>query len=123
MINFKKEIANCYHNKKDYQTALKYYNEILTAQPDNLDIKSNKAIALHALKQYDEAISLYQELLTTKDDKTIKTNLNDALVSRGHELIEAEDYEKAVRGAFARGNARLSHCLRRKKGDSRGIGR
>ena len=89
---------------------MKYYNEILTAQPDNLDIKSNKAIALHALKQYDEAISLYQELLTTKDDKTIKTNLNDALVSRGHELVEKgdntkaiEDFKTAIKGGYSDG--------------------
>ena len=109
-IDREKAIANCYHNKKDYQTALKYYNEILTAQPDNLDIKSNKAIALHALKQYDEAISLYQELLTTKDDKTIKTNLNDALVSRGHELVEKgdntkaiEDFKTAIKGGYSDG--------------------
>lgn len=95
-IDLKKSIANCYHNKKDYETALSYYNEILTAQPDNVETKSNKAIALHALKRYEEAIPLYEELLAVKHDKTIKENLNDALVSRGHELVTAEDYTKAV---------------------------
>lgn len=36
--------------QKDYANALKYYDEILTAQPDDYDVKVNKAIALHALK-------------------------------------------------------------------------
>ena len=95
-INLKKDIANCYHNKKDYANALKYYDEILTAQPDDYDVKVNKAIALHALKKYDDAITLYQNLLSTKSDKTLQNNLNDALVSRGHEFVASENYGKAI---------------------------
>ena len=89
-------MANCYHNKKEYASALKYYDEILIAKPDDNDIKLNKAIALHALKKYEEAIPLYQELLAKKNDKTIKDNLNTALVARGHELIDAQNYGLAV---------------------------
>lgn len=76
--------------------ALKYYDEILALQPDSYDIKVNKAIALHGLKRYDEAIALYQQVLATKGDKTIKDNMNDALVARGHELIEQQNYDKAI---------------------------
>ena len=47
-------------------------------------------------KKYEEAINAYQELLAEKSDKTLKENLNSALVSRGHELIDAEDYEKKL---------------------------
>lgn len=95
-VNIKKDLANCYHNKKEYASALKYYDEILIAKPDDNDIKLNKAIALHALKKYEEAIPLYQELLAKKNDKTIKDNLNTALVARGHELIDAQNYGLAV---------------------------
>lgn len=95
-IEIVKNLATCYHNQKDYNTALTYYDKILAVQPDNFEVKSNKAIALHALKRYEEAIVTYQGLLAEKNDKTLKDNLNSALVSRGHELIEAEDYEKAV---------------------------
>lgn len=95
-INLKKDIAICYHNKKEYQNALKYYDLILAAQPNDADVKLNKAIALHGLNKYDDAITIYQELLAAKNDKAIKENLNNALVARGHELIEAQDYAKAI---------------------------
>ncbi len=95
-IDVKKELATCYHNKKDYNTALKYYNEILEVKPDDYDVMTNKAIALHALKNYDGAIYLYQEILSVKSNDTIKNNLNDALVERGHELVESKEYIKAI---------------------------
>lgn len=95
-INIKKNIALCYHNKKDYANALKYYDIILTTQPDDYNMKVNKALALHALKRYDEAIAMYENLLPVKNDKTIKDNLNNARVARGHEQIEAKDYGSAV---------------------------
>ncbi len=95
-IDYKKDIANCYHNKKDFENAIKYYNEVLEVQPDDYNIKFNKALALHALKQYDESIELYKELLTAKSEKAVKDNLNNALVSRGHERIEQENYEGAI---------------------------
>ena len=95
-IETKKSIANCYHNKKDYYEALRYYAEILEVQPDDFNVKFNKALALHALKQYDQAITLYKELLNVKSEKSIRENLNNALVSRGHELVEEKDYKTAI---------------------------
>lgn len=96
-INLKKDIANCYHNKKDYDSALKYYNEVLIAEPENFNIKFNKALVLHALGGYDESIVLYRELLAQRNEKIIKENLNNALVSRGHELIDQKDYGTAIK--------------------------
>ncbi len=95
-INIKKNIALCYHNKKDYANALKYYDIILTSQPDDYNMQVNKALALHALKRYDEAIAMYENLLPVKNDKTLKDNLNNARVARGHELIEAKNYGSAI---------------------------
>lgn len=95
-INLKKDIANCYHNKKDYETALKYYDEILAENPDDFNIKFNKALALHSLNQYEDAIILYRELLSKKNEKVIKNNLNDALVSRGHELLSIKEPDQAI---------------------------
>ncbi len=109
-LNLKKDIANCYHNKKDYQTALKYYDEVLEAEPDNFNIRFNKALALHALYKYEDAISLYRELLAIKNEKSIKNNLNDALVSRGHELVAEKntkeaiaDFKEAIKGGYSEG--------------------
>ena len=95
-IGIKKDIAFCYHNRKDYTNAIKYYDEILKVQPDDYNVKFNKALALHALHKYQDAIVLYKELQTVKSDKTVKDNLNDALVSRAHQLIELEDYTEAM---------------------------
>ncbi|MBR1461487.1 tetratricopeptide repeat protein [bacterium] len=95
-IETKKSLANCYHNKKDYDDALKYYDEILEVQPDDFNVKFNRALALHALKQYDKAITSYKELLNIKNEKSIKENLNNALVSQGHELVEDKDYKNAI---------------------------
>ena len=109
-INLKKDIANCYHNKKDYKTALKYYDEVLAENPKDFNIRFNKALALHALNQYEDAIVLYKELLSEKSEKTIKNNLNDALVSRGHELVKAGDtkdaiayFKEAIKGGYSEG--------------------
>ena len=95
-IETKKSLANCYHNKKDYDEALKLYNEILELQPEDFNVRFNKALALHALKQYDKAITEYKELLNIKNEKAIKENLNNALVSRGHELVEDKNYNNAI---------------------------
>jgi tetratricopeptide (TPR) repeat protein len=95
-ISVKKDIALCYHNRKDYTNAIKYYDEILAAQPDDYTAKFNKALAYHALNKYEDAISLYKELLNVKSEKAVKDNLNNALVSRGHELLALEEYEEAI---------------------------
>ena len=95
-LGLKKNIALCYHNRKDFNNAIKYYDEILSAESDNYEAKVNKALALHALHRYEDAITLYRESLAIKNDKTIKDNLNNALVARGHELLEIEKYDSAM---------------------------
>ncbi len=95
-VEVKKSLANCFHSVKNYEKALTYYDEILEVQPNDFNIKFNKALALHGLKHYEDAIALYKELLSVKNERTIKDNLNNALVSRGHELVDVEDYSEAI---------------------------
>ena len=95
-LGIKKEIALCFHSKKDYTNAIKYYDIILTSEPEDFTAKYNKALALHATNKYEDAITIYRDILAVKSDKTIKENLNSALVSRGHQLIEIEDYDNAM---------------------------
>ena len=77
-INIKKDLASCYHIKKNYVSALKYYDEILKLKPEDLDVKTNKAFALHALDQFEEAIVLYKEIIGIKKTPTIVSNLSNA---------------------------------------------
>ena len=56
----KKELALCYHIKKDYINALKYYDFALKSEPDNIELIANKALTLHAMGNYVSAIDLYK---------------------------------------------------------------
>ena len=110
-VDIKKNIANCYHNNKDYANALKYYDEVLESEPNDFNTKFNKALALHALKKYDDAIVMYKELLEEKNERSIKDNLNNALVARGHELVEIGEtkdaislFKEALKGGYADGH-------------------
>ena len=94
-IGIKKELANCYHMKKDYTSALKYYDEVLEAEPDNYDIKVNKAIALHALDRYEDAIELYKEITSRKENPIVESNLTDAYVAQGKVDLDLKNYTKA----------------------------
>jgi len=96
-FDLKEDLAQCYHLKKDFANAIKYYDEILLVKKDNYDIKLNKALALHALKKYPSAIAIYNDLLQSKpDDKDVQKNLVAALISQGQICYDAKDYTTAV---------------------------
>ena len=95
-LEIKKDLASCYHSKKNYIQALKLYDEILQAEPDDIDTKTNKAIALHALDRYEEAIVLYEQVLAVKADNTVKANLVKAIVSEGFVFLHTNNYSKAA---------------------------
>ena len=92
----KKEIAKCYHIQKDYENALKYYDEILAKDSKDLQVKTDKAIALHALNRYEEAIVLYEDILNWNDSKLIKDNLLTALMAQGNIELDASNFSKAA---------------------------
>lgn len=89
-------LAECYHLKKDYNNALKYYDEVLLVKKDDYDVKMNKALVLHALNNYKDAITLYTELLQDKEDSSVQLNLTSALVSLGNEYLKEENYTLAT---------------------------
>ena len=62
------------------------------------------------MERYDEAIAIYRNLLSERNEKTIINNLNNALVSRAHELVkdgESEDaiamFKEAIKGGYSDG--------------------
>lgn len=95
-IVLEEDLAKCYHLKKDYINALKYYEAVLLVKKDDYDLRYNKALVLHAMKNYNDAVSIYTQLLTEKDNKDIQTNLTSALVSLGDEYLQAHNYSLAT---------------------------
>ena len=92
----KKELAFCYHTKKDYVNALKFYDFALKTEPENEDLMANKALTLHAMNNYVAAIELYKELLTKQPNERIEQNLTAASIAYGYNLYDKEDYGQAI---------------------------
>lgn len=95
-IETKKELAFCYHTKKDYVNALKFYDFALKTEPENEDLIANKALTLHAMNNYVAAIELYKELLTKQPNERIEQNLTAASIAYGYNLYDKEDYGQAI---------------------------
>lgn len=95
-IEVVEDLAQCYHTKKDYANALKYYDEVLLAKPSDFNIRYNRAIVLHAQGKYNDAIAVYNNLLKEKDDSAVKNNLALALTALGGEYLNAKNYSLAV---------------------------
>ena len=91
------DLAECYHIKKDYPNALKYYDEVLLVKKDDYNLKYNKALVLHAMNRYNDAIAIYSDLLKQKaDDSAVKNNLAAALVALGDEYYNDKNYSLAA---------------------------
>ena len=90
------DLASCYHLKKDYPNALKYYDEALLVKKDDYDLNYNKALVLHSMKNYNDAISIYTKLLEGKNNPEVKANLTAALVALGDEYLQAHNYSLAT---------------------------
>ena len=96
-IDLVEDLAECYHMKKDYPNALKYYNEVLLVKKDDYNLKYNKALVLHAMEQYNDAIAIYTELLKQKsDDSVVKNNLTAALVALGDMYYNDKNFSLAT---------------------------
>jgi tetratricopeptide (TPR) repeat protein len=56
--------ADEYFQLQDYNKALKYYNKVLTADPDNYDVNLKIARCYFKTDQYQDADSYYQKVLS-----------------------------------------------------------
>lgn len=105
------DLAQCYHLKKDYPNALKYYDEVLAVNKDDYDVKYNKALVLHAMDNYNDAIAIYTELLKEKSNTNVQNNLTSALLAQGDKYLQeknyslaTETYEKAIQSGAKDGS-------------------
>ncbi|MCQ2753879.1 MAG: tetratricopeptide repeat protein [bacterium] len=92
----KKELALCYHIKKDYINALKYYDFALKSEPENIELIANKALTLHAMGNYVSAIDLYKTILEKQPNERIEQNLTSASIAYGYDLYDKKDYGQAI---------------------------
>ena len=92
----KRELALCYHMKKDYVNALKFYDLALKSDPDNLELMANKALTLHAMNNYVSAIELYRDILNKQPNERIQQNLTAASIAYGYSLYDKKDYGQAI---------------------------
>lgn len=96
-IDLVEDLAECYHLKKDYPNALKYYDEVLLVKKDDYNLKYNKALVLHAMDNYNAAIGIYNDLLKQKpDDTAVKGNLTAALIALGDSYLNDKNYSLAT---------------------------
>ncbi|MFI3301437.1 MAG: tetratricopeptide repeat protein [Candidatus Gastranaerophilales bacterium] len=95
-LDLKKDLSACYHQKQDWEKALKYYDEILILTPNDYNVSYDKALALHALKKYNDAILIYSELLLAKKNNSVKDNLVLALISQGFVELGGKNYNDAI---------------------------
>ena len=95
-LETQKELAYCYHTKKDYVNALKFYDFALKAEPKNQDLLANKALTLHAMNNYVAAIEIYKELLAQKPNERIEKNMASASIAYGYNLYDKKDYGQAI---------------------------
>lgn len=83
-----------------YDKAVAVYDEAVSLEPDNPEIKEGRAWVLAASQRYDEAIEEYQKVLTLKaDDASVYVNLGYTYQRKGDPAsVDAavEAYSRAV---------------------------
>ena len=78
ILDIKIKIADYYHNQQDYDKASRYYEEILTKQPNNEAILIKMADVYEKLKKLDSALLVYTKLQELKPgDLQVINKVND----------------------------------------------
>ena len=81
---------------KDYDKAVKVYDEILLVDKSDYNVLFNKAIALHALNNFDSAIAIYKSLYEQRTEPKVKEYLIKAYMSQGQALSANGQPKKAI---------------------------
>ena len=85
------------HQKKNYQVAIDYYNEVLKVEPKHLDTYNNLGAVFHVLGDNKKAIS-YIEKVIEIDPKHVEANNNLGVLSQklGEHQKAISCYEKVI---------------------------
>jgi predicted O-linked N-acetylglucosamine transferase (SPINDLY family) len=83
-------LAAVYSKQKQYELALKYFDQALRINKSNAAVFNNCGNTLHELKRFNEALQRYNEALRLKPEYV------DALCNRGNTLRELNRLEEAL---------------------------
>jgi len=86
------------HNlrKKEYQTAIKYYNQALSKDPKDYKALKGKGHALNGLKKYEEAYQCFSSAMEiNKIDEGSKKGKIDSLLGSGEESLDNGEFSQA----------------------------
>jgi tetratricopeptide (TPR) repeat protein len=78
------------YTQGDLDDAIRYYNEVLTIEPNNTGAIYDKGLALDVLGKYEDAMVHYDMLLSVEPD-----NIN-ALVNKGAALADLGNYQESI---------------------------
>ncbi|MCU0238441.1 MAG: tetratricopeptide repeat protein [Pyrinomonadaceae bacterium] len=85
------------HEKNDYATALKFYEEALKLFPDVPEIEYQKGNALFSLNRLDEAETTFRKVIELKEDWSLPMTSLGSLLIKKNQFTEAENYlNKAI---------------------------
>lgn len=82
--------ANNYLNVKDYENAVKLYNEVLSEDAVNVEALYGKGLSLLKLKKYEEAIKAFDQVLL------INPAFKDTYYRKALSHRNSSDYDKAI---------------------------
>ena len=76
--------------KKNYQSAIDYYEKVITLKPDHIESWLNKGNAFYKIKDYKKAIESYQQTIKFKSDYA------EAWFNIGNAFQEIKDFNNAI---------------------------
>jgi len=95
-----RQIARDSFKKRDYETCIVHCNAILKENPDNEDVRTNRAIAFFSNRQYSEAIHDYTWLINKHHKQAGKEFLFfGQFLGRSRSFYQAGDLSMALKDA------------------------
>ena len=114
-------IASCYWQMNDYKNANKYYLDVLSKEPNDLETLTSSAWAYYSMNDFENAKLTANKILalnnSNQDAKNIIENIEEAQTSQ---LLQnaIDKYEK---GSFSESLADLNKLLNKNPNDEYGI--
>lgn len=89
--------GNDYYKKKDFENALKYYQNAIDLCPDDIVFHSNKAAVYFEMKKYEDCVACCDEAIkTTEGNPYDYVKLGKALARKGNALLQMKKYDESI---------------------------